>query len=263
MIYDQKKKEFIKKLEGACTSHSPYNVFTDWCLCSALALSQVPFFRKDREERYLSIIGKYDKEVQAVFPELLAIVVQAFEIRYGDFLGEVYMNCGFGSSNQGQFFTPYSVCQCMAQMQGIPEENKIITVSDCAVGGGALVIAYAEHLHNNGVNYQNYMLADVTDISINSVSMAMIQFSLLGIPSIIRHGNSLTLEQWDIYETPITSINFVKERLKVQRESEKLGAITSELVGQLPEETKIISPETPVATREFIPIIEQGQGFLF
>lgn len=263
MIYDQKKKEFIKKLEGACTSHSPYNVFTDWCLCSALALSQVPFFRKDREEKYLSIIGKYDKEVQAVFPELLAIVVQAFESRYGDFLGEIYMDCGFGSSNQGQFFTPYSVCQCMAKMQGLPKENKIITISDCAVGGGALVIAYAEHLKENGVNFQNYMLADVTDISINSVSMAMIQFSLLGIPSIIRHGNSLTLETWDIYETPITSINFVKERLKIQKESEKLGAITSELVGQLPEQEKIISPETPVATREYMPEIEQGQGLLF
>jgi type I restriction-modification system DNA methylase subunit len=149
----------------------------------------------------------------------MAILIRAYtnkdgSTKFGDILGDIYMACGFGSSAQGQFFTPFSVCQAMAQMQGIPKKNKIISVMDCAVGGGALPIAYAEHLYKNGINYQMNMLLHATDISINSVCMCMIQCSILGIPAIITHGNALTNEVWEVWETPTVGIHLVKERLK-------------------------------------------------
>lgn len=235
------ERNFKKVFETIDYSKNRYEVFCDWGLCSALSFSQVCNFNKDRENRYLKIINKYNEEDRKKFSELLAITAEAFMIgndpNFEDFLGNIYMICGFGSSAQGQFFTPYSVCQAMAQIQGIPEKGKIITVHDCAVGGGALPIAYAEHLYMNDINYQRDMLLLAMDVSINSCAMCMIQCSLLGIPAIITHGNSLTLETWEEWETPFVGINLVKERLRAQN---KYGvqAKTESLVKNMSEKVQ-------------------------
>ena len=215
------EREFKKVLDSFDGSKNTYEVFTDFILCCALTYAQVSHYTEDKEQRYLKIINKYCQEDRQKFTDLMAILVRAYinkdgSTKFGDILGDIYMACGFGSSAQGQFFTPFSVCQAMAQCQGIPKKNKIISVMDCASGGGALPIAYAEHLYKNGINYQMNMLLHATDISINSVCMCMIQCSILGIPAIITHGNALTHEVWEVWETPVVGIHLVKERLKYQ-----------------------------------------------
>lgn len=64
------------------------------------------------------------------------------------------------------------------------------------------------------------MLLHATDISINSVCMCMIQCSILGIPAIITHGNAITNEVWEVWETPMVGIHLIKERLKYQNVQE-------------------------------------------
>lgn len=254
------EREFKKVFETINYAKNRYEVFCDWCLCSALSFSQVCHFDENREKRYLEIVKKYSKEDLQKFAELLAITTKAFMIGnnpyFQDFLGNIYMICGFGSSTQGQFFTPYSVCQAMAQMQGIPEKNKIITVMDCAVGGGALPIAYAEHLYKNGINYQMNMLLHATDISINSCAMCMVQCSLLGIPAIIVHGNSLTLETWEVWETPMVGINLVTERLEAQKRN-GVQKITTEKIIENTSQNKEIIKNT--SQNEVKKIIESKQ----
>ena len=221
---DQNERDFKKVLESIDYSRNRYDIFCDWALCCALSFAQVSNFDQRRENRYLNIISKYKKEDQKKFSELLAITVNAFTLGSGtdfkDFLGNIYMVCGFGSSAHGQFFTPYSVCQCMAEMIVNPEEGKIITVSDPAIGGGALPIAYAEALYKKGINYQQWMYLEGVDVSINSCSLAMIQCSLLGIPATIIHGNTLTLEVFETWETPFVGMHLIKERLRNQKERE-------------------------------------------
>lgn len=221
---NQNERDFKKVLESIDYSRNRYEIFCDWALTSALAFAQVSNFDEGREKRYLDIISKYKKEDRHKFAELLAITTDAFMIGsdpdFKDFLGDIYMVCGFGSSAQGQFFTPYSVCQAMAGMIVNPEEGKIITVSDPAIGGGALPIAYAEALYNKGINYQQWMYLEGMDISINSCSLAMIQCSLLGIPATIIRGNSLTLQVYEVWETPMVGFNLIKERLRNQRARE-------------------------------------------
>lgn len=224
----EEEREFKKIIESIDYSKNSYEVFTDWIQCCALAYAQVTHYTEDKEQRYLKTINKYSKEDQQKFAELMAILIRAYtnkdgSTRFGDILGDIYMACGFGNSAQGQFFTPFSICRAMAQMIPIKDDmrNKIITVMDCAVGGGALPIAYAEHLFNNKINYQKDMLLYATDISINSVCMCMIQCTILGIPAIITHGNALTNEVWEVWETPMVSLNLVKERLKNQQEQKK------------------------------------------
>lgn len=247
MNYEQCKKDFIKLMEKASGRHNTYKVFTDFCLMSALAFAQVSHFDEEREKRYLEIIGEYTKEEQTIFPQMLAEVTKAFECKWGDFLGEIYMDCGFGSSNQGQFFTPYSICKLMAQMTTPnPEKDKIITVSDCCVGGGALIIAFAENLAEKEVNFQMNMLADVMDISQNSCAMCMVQFSLLGIPCIVTRGNSLTLEKWEVWETPMVAINLVQERLNNQRAREKMPEVVEVAQEITAEKEEIKEPENVI-----------------
>lgn len=220
----EEERAFKKVLDSIDYSKNRYEIFCDWIQCCALAYAQVSHYTDDKEQRYLKIMNKYSEEDRHKFAELMEITTRAYtnkdgSTKFGDILGDIYMSCGFGSSAQGQFFTPYSVCQAMAQMIPIKDDmrNRVITVMDSAVGGGALPIAYAEHLFNNGINYQMNMLLHATDISINSVCMCMIQCSILGIPAIITHGNALTNEVWEVWETPMVGFNLVIERLKSQQ----------------------------------------------
>lgn len=237
------EREFKKVLESIDYSKNSYEVFTDWIQCCALAYAQVSHYTEDKEQRYLKIMNKYSEEDRQKFAELMAILIRAYtnkdgSTKFGDILGDIYMACGFGNSAQGQFFTPYSICQAMAQMIPIKDDmrNRVITVMDCAVGGGALPIAYAEHLYRNGINYQMNMLLHATDISINSVCMCMIQCSLLGIPAIITHGNALTLETWEVWETPFVGMHLVKERLNAQQ---KISKVSTEEIKKIVPEKKI------------------------
>ena len=227
-VKSAKQNEFIKTLNKMAYEHSAYDVFCDFLTLSCYAFANVSHFNQERENKYLSIIGKYKKDVQEQFPKLLALVTEGFEHGFSDFLGEVYMACDFGSDSMGQFFTPYSVCQVCAETS-LPEnldKNRIYKVAEPACGGGAMVIALAETFYKKGLNFQQNMYVEMTDLSWNSVCMSMIQMSLLGIPATIIHGNSLSLEVYDVFETPMVGINLIKERLAIQeiRQEKLVGA---------------------------------------
>lgn len=152
------------------------------------------------------------------------MIAEEFECGFCDFLGDVYMGCGFGSDNMGQFFTPYSVCQVCAETS-LPDnlnKNRIYKVAEPSCGGGAMVIALAEAFYKKDINFQQNLYAEMTDLSWNAVCMSMIQMSLLGIPATIIHGNSLSLEVYDVFETPMVGINLIKERIRVQEKEDKI-----------------------------------------
>ena len=65
-----------------------------------------------------------------------------------------------------------------------------------------LVLSYARALQKRDINYQECLLVDVTDISDICVYMTYIQLSLLGIPAIVEHMNTLSLEKYSTWKTP-------------------------------------------------------------
>ena len=67
---------------------------------------------------------------------------------------------------------------------------------------GAMIIAMATALSAKGVNYQQCMHVTAIDTDLRAVHMAYLQFSLLGIPATVVHGNTLTLEQHSVWHTP-------------------------------------------------------------
>jgi len=159
-----------------------------------------------REEQYLTIIKKYTRAEMEVFPRLFALIVAGME-EYPDqdFLGELYMQLNLGNSHAGQFFTPYDVCKCMAEITINPEKLKgdldrhgYISIHDCACGAGATLVAAAmvlkdsKQLKSFDFNYQQQALFVAQDIDYTVGLMCYIQLSLLGCAGYVHIGNTLT-----------------------------------------------------------------------
>jgi type I restriction-modification system DNA methylase subunit len=177
---------------------------------SAISISNsVDLAQRDRREaRYMEIVGRYDKEEASRFPQMFSELVMELEIALTDVLGEVFMEMDLGSKWHGQFFTPYSVCKMMASLQvddhmkELVEARGFIRANEPACGGGAMMIALAESMQTAGINYQQHLHVVAQDLDLKAVCMAYVQLSLLHIPAVVIHGNSLELEELSRWYTP-------------------------------------------------------------
>ncbi|MFQ8898031.1 MAG: N-6 DNA methylase [[Clostridium] scindens] len=150
----------------------------------------------------MEIIKKYNKQEQEVFPELAAQTVLALEENpEQDFLGSIFMSLKLGDEHNGQIFTPYHVCELMAEMTMDDvvkkvEQDGYISINDPCCGAGATLIAgihtARKQLEKVNLNYQNHLLVVAQDIDETVALMCYIQLSLLGVAGYVKVGNSLT-----------------------------------------------------------------------
>ncbi|MGM8935109.1 N-6 DNA methylase [Pseudomonas neustonica] len=221
---DTHRKNMIKLLEQNSRRHHMWEVFSDFVEMAALAMAnsvdvmQYP----PREARYMQIIERYEPDEQKRFPQILGELVCALEHGPDDLMGKLFGELEQGNSERGQFFTPYSVCQAMAQMNvGDGEdilrridERGFVTVSEPACGAGALVIAMASAMQAKRINYQQHLHVTAIDIDSRAVHMAYLQFSLLHIPAVIILGNALTMEERQHWYTPAHFMGLWQQKLK-------------------------------------------------
>lgn len=197
---EEHKKEFMKIFRELCYSRQPWEVWADVITvmaCSiANATDRAPKRYDSREKEYAECIKRL-KGVERP-AQLFAIVVDALEMNADqDFLGSLYMELELGNHWKGQFFTPYNICRLMAEMKMGDCKAQIdkqgwISICDSCVGGGAMIIAAANTLRRQKVNYQNHVLFVGQDIDRVVAMMAYVQISLLGCPGYIVVGNSLS-----------------------------------------------------------------------
>ena len=217
--------ELSKMIKNVSYRRSNWEVFADFVEMAAISLSNgidrlFPGERyRKREERYLQIIKKYEpKEIQA-FPEMLGWLVNEFQINgINDVLGKTYHDLELHNKWAGQYFTPFEICRLMSKMtvgtiDQIPECG-FITAMEPACGSGAMVLAMAADMKDSADaalaadpeatvwSYQRNLHVTAVDVDAKCCHMAYIQFSLLHIPAVIVHGNSLSLEEWDHWQTP-------------------------------------------------------------
>lgn len=198
------KKEFLKTFKKLTYQHRAWDIWNDFIVMSACALSN-PVDKThydERETRYLRIINKYRKKEQEHFPTLFAHMVMALELNpEQDFLGNLYTDLGLQDEGRKQIFTPYNVCQMMGDMllgDVVKEvkEKGYITVNDPCCGAGATLIAgvnsVKKSLAKAGLNFQNHILVTAQDIDETVALMCYIQLSLLGMAAYVKVGNSLT-----------------------------------------------------------------------
>ena len=197
-------KLFVKDFMELARTHNKWTIWDDFITMFACSISNAvdhsEIHWQVRERLYLSIVKKYKKNEVDIFPRLAAYVVEALDKNQEqDFLGELFMNLDLSNEHNGQFFTPYHVCDMMAKItcdvDSIPKTGPI-TINDPACGAGATLIAAANELRKiyekRGLNFQNYVLAVAQDIDQNVGLMCYIQLSLLGIAAFVKIGDSLT-----------------------------------------------------------------------
>ena len=198
------QKEFLDVFKQFSSRHRSWDIWRDFITMFACSLSN-PTDKEHYDERealYLRTIKKYNKKEQELFPELAAHTVMALEKNpEQDFLGSIFMSLNLGNEHNGQFFTPYHVCELMAEvtMEDVVQKVKkdgYISIHDPCCGAGAILIAgihaARKRLEKEKLNYQNHILVAAQDIDMIVALMCYIQISLLGVAGYVKIGNSLT-----------------------------------------------------------------------
>lgn len=205
------KAELVKLMRSLQHRHDLWRIFSDFSEMAAVSLANACDWsnphRDLREARYMEMIKAYRPDELALFPQMLAHLTEALECGMDDVLGEVFMELDLGSKWHGQFFTPFELCRLMAAinidaMQQTIQRRGFFTVNEPACGGGAMIIAVAEELRQKGLNYQQVMHCTAQDLDIKAVHMAYVQLSLLHIPAVVIHGNTLAVEERSHWYTP-------------------------------------------------------------
>lgn len=123
------------------------------------------------------------------------VTLTAIEISNSDFLGSLYMMCELGNDHAGQFFTPYDVCRCMAEItfdpKLHPDMEGFISVSDPACGAGATLLAFLNVCKRRNICYHNKVLVIAQDIDFIVGLMCYIQCSFMGCAGYVVIGDTL------------------------------------------------------------------------
>lgn len=207
------KKEFIKCLESIEYGRNNYDVFQDFLHLVTLAFHNIIAQDEKIEKEYLGIIKKYKNNKK--FAELLVITTLALEEQSQDFLGDVFMKAGFGNVRGGQFFTPYHLSKMMAELiigdnfKEQVEKDGYFTLSEPCCGAGGMIIAMSDIMLEKGYNPQKNLRFQGIDIDLKCCQMTYIQTSLLGLRGEVLHANTISLETWQRFITPMTYLPLV------------------------------------------------------
>ena len=169
------------------------------------------------EKRYKEIAQGYKKEYLEGFATALGMLGKKIQdavngnAPFADWAGELYMDSGTSNGKAGQFFTPYSVSQCMARINFPKDEvlaklgsdpNRVLTIYEPTCGAGGLIVASIDALNEAGVNYSWNAFVDCGDIDPRCVHMTYVTLSLLGVPAVVRLGDALMMEYRQNWFTP-------------------------------------------------------------
>lgn len=219
------KKEIIKSIESLSGKYSPYEVFSDWIRCCALAIQNNCCMIhdkvwQDREQAYIDTMRRYEAQERIEFCKMFALLGDALTDDLTDILGEIYMEMQMGSKASGQFFTPFHLSELTARtsMQSVIEafDGSVIELNEPSSGGGGMIIAAAKVLRDAGINPQKYLRVVAQDLDWKGVYMSYLQLSLIGIRAVVVQGDTLK-EPYDR--------NYPKNRIMITP-AELLGGVT-------------------------------------
>ena len=231
------RNKILKTIQRLGEVHSVWNVFSDFVELSALCIANSVDKRSDiwdkREKLYLDTIGKYRSEEQKLFPEMFTDLVEALEYELtwrnapADVLGMLFHELGLHNKYKGQFFTPQNVCDTMGTItlgdgKSALNEYGFISLNEPCCGSGAMVLGFARAMLEKELNYSTQLVVLATDIDLKCVYMCYLQLSLYGIPAVVVHGNTLTLEEWSRWFTPVYITNGWAQRSGITSAIDKL-----------------------------------------
>jgi hypothetical protein len=189
--------------------------------------------REAREARYMQIVKGYDTVELDLLKKGFWHLIEALEAETQDVLGRTYHDLELHNKWAGQYFTPYHLSRVMAKMtiddgasiRARIEERGFVTAQEPAVGSGVMIIALAQEMREAGINYQQHLHVTAIDIDPKCVHMAYVQFSLLHIPAVVVHGDTLAMEEYSHWYTFAHIVNGWDWKLRRRAALEEAQAI--------------------------------------
>lgn len=235
------------------------------------------------EKRYMEIAQGYKKEYLEGFATALGLLGKKIQdavngnAPFADWAGELYMDSGTSNGKAGQFFTPYSVSQCMARINFPKDEvlaklgsdpNRVLTIYEPTCGAGGLIVASIDALNEAGVNYSWNSFVDCGDIDPRCVHMTYVTLSLLGVPAVVRLGDALMMEYRQAWFMPAYLMAWPHFKKQIGRGNYPNSATvpkSNEPPENAPEPPKQQETREPVpAIAETVPTMDaNGQYSLF
>lgn len=179
-----KQESFAKLMDSFQYRYDTGRVFEDFLTMSICAVTQnIMTGVSHYEDLYLETIAPYKTDaLRHQFPKMFAALVLEMEERVGsasgnDVLGEYYQDNLAKKKGKGQFFTPWHLCEFMAQLtvgDDCKDKALPLRIIDPCCGSGRMLLAGAKH---HGEYHQYYGI----DIDHTCVKMTALNLFLNGI----------------------------------------------------------------------------------
>lgn len=217
------RNKLIAEIRNLAQSQGLNTVFTTFLEITAnsIAAQMDPDNAEEREKRYAEIASKMEPETLDSYARMLAMLwlaIHEHEDDPCDILGDIYHELRLNNEWNGQFFTPDNICRMMAEVinpvTDTTDHNGPITINEPSCGSGTMVIGAVWAMKRKNFDFQRNSFFVAQDIDIRCVWMAYIQLSLYGIPAVVIHGNTLTMEEWSRRYTPYAALPFMEKELK-------------------------------------------------
>ena len=209
-------KDFVKTIETIARRHDRGKVFNDFLTAAICAYhrtniqTQLQVKDEKNEALYMEAISRYNKDEINLFPKLQGLFMSAvYDRPYSDLLGQ-YFTEHVTQGQNGQFFTPDSVCDVMAQLQVPPGTMKWQRVADPSSGSGRLLLSFAKY------NPDNYFYA--SDNANTCAKMSTLNFFINGLRGEVAWMNTLSMEWyggWAINTNGLGIVPIEKEQSQI------------------------------------------------
>ena len=204
--YEEVFKQFLDTFKSVALYKHRYDVFRDFVTMAAITFRNAIIQNEELEQEYLQIIHSYEKDDQQKFPQLLAILVELLEFEPKDVLGTLYATLELTSKDKGQFFTPSTISEFMAQILYGEElkhiDKPFLTLSEPACGAGGMVLAFVKTMIKHKHNPAEKLWVQCVDVDRLAALMCYVQLSLWHVPAEVVVGNTLSLEVREVWHTP-------------------------------------------------------------
>jgi hypothetical protein len=186
----------IPLLKKIAYSQHLHNVFDDFLNMSVAALC----LGRD-EYRYEERAKRYSDEEKKLFGEAFGALFLDYETKsqggnWTDCIGRIFEELGLSNARTGQFFTPESVCNLIANLTY--NDVKSGTVNDPSTGSSRNLVAHARLQPNNRFQF-TYIGQDLDE---RCCLMSVINFVMYGMKGVVIHCDTLRMEfykGWRIY----------------------------------------------------------------
>ena len=137
---------------------------------------------------------------------MLAILVELLEFEPKDVLGTLYATLELTSKDKGQFFTPHTISEFMAQILSDDDlkdiDKPFLTLSEPACGAGGMVLAFVKTMLKHKHTPAEKLWVQCIDVDRLAALMCYVQLSLWHVPAEVIVGNTLSLEVREVWYTP-------------------------------------------------------------